>query len=950
MDPLSVTAAVAGLLTAAHEVAKLLGPYVSASRGTSSIAAHVRDEAESTRVVLVGLQTLVQGFPGRVPQGRALVGVDQVVAILAGGVLLFAELEGAVRGLVTSPRSPVAEGETTEKIAGVWRGYRLPLHARMQWARREESLEPLLARLQGFKVSVTSVLTLLQCDSDLRAEKLQADLAASVGALLDSNRDLSRRMMHLEDAFDGQTIRSRRRQSIMSAVPETSPGVASSIMTTASISETGETSSSTTAVAQDLATMAITPSALIPGDTTVSDPQDVLQSVFEFENDLETSRVYRRAQRDTMDFSFRSSIAHPHAWSMMSARSLADVSVLSVIALPLDLEEVTNRHHYVDTSNQELAPIAEVKVPAPKSEPLFTGVRPIFDDCLRIYFRLVLVPGFQELFDAYWQAQRASSRISLEEEEDEEENLWQQLSAAAALKSIFQKDTAYRLLAEKLGRDLEEVHRFPDHPDGHDSCKAVISSFLQLCVDTGFDLNELFCVDDPLGEDNVRFLRVLACVNQVLDRLVSTSTIPPIDEGDLETLVSDVKASRLLPQSSYKMALGSFVVSQRFFIRDLLSLVSALEKVRQRASLLFLAHQPLISQDFFSAYASSEIGLLLAVESMLLAPPRRQLWANTIHQWSTTIKSHCSLAIIEEQNAKQAIRTALAPPWLDRQTEKENRELVARCLDLLSKPSQEFARTARFFQEILDMLQDDSAGIGTIWLAQKLDFAEGQRLMKGALNVVNRNIRQRELADACKDLLLRVEDWKGHEVDQFGTLVQFDKLKVKNGDGNTMKFFHIYLFEHILLLTKIDTQKDAVPASRIRRGWIGPPRTAEVVDVPDKPPKLLLKGRIYLRDLVDITSLRISGSYLIRIFWANESAKYFFIYFLTERHMFQWKTSLEELQGRNKPKSVSVPKPPRPPTRPKALFPPPLLQDRALLAVPAAKRHSDPGLEPHRTA
>ncbi|KAI1321905.1 hypothetical protein F5Y16DRAFT_62955 [Xylariaceae sp. FL0255] len=65
---------------------------------------------------------------------------------------------------------------------------------------------PILVRLQGFKVSTTTILTLLQFDSDRRAEQLQVELAANVVALLYNNRELSRRMMHLETALDERTI------------------------------------------------------------------------------------------------------------------------------------------------------------------------------------------------------------------------------------------------------------------------------------------------------------------------------------------------------------------------------------------------------------------------------------------------------------------------------------------------------------------------------------------------------------------------------------------------------------------------------------------------------------------------------------------------------------------------------------------------------------------------
>lgn len=67
---------------------------------------------------------------------------------------------------------------------------------------------------------------------------------------------------------------------------------------------------------------------------------------FEFEDDLEASHVYRRLTGDTCDRSFTSSAVRTHAWSIFSGLSLADISVLSVIALPLYLVDIKNAEHY----------------------------------------------------------------------------------------------------------------------------------------------------------------------------------------------------------------------------------------------------------------------------------------------------------------------------------------------------------------------------------------------------------------------------------------------------------------------------------------------------------------------------------------------------------------------------------------------------------------------------
>jgi hypothetical protein len=66
---------------------------------------------------------------------------------------------------------------------------------------------------------------------------------------------------------------------------------------------------------------------------------------YEFDNDLKSSRPYRKATRDSVDFSFRSSIALSYAWSKLT---LSDISFISVVALPIRANEITNGHHYED--------------------------------------------------------------------------------------------------------------------------------------------------------------------------------------------------------------------------------------------------------------------------------------------------------------------------------------------------------------------------------------------------------------------------------------------------------------------------------------------------------------------------------------------------------------------------------------------------------------------------
>ena len=67
---------------------------------------------------------------------------------------------------------------------------------------------------------------------------------------------------------------------------------------------------------------------------------------FAFENILEASRVYRKAHPNECDMSFRSSIARSRAWSSLSDLSLAQISIISVIALPVYPSDISNSEWY----------------------------------------------------------------------------------------------------------------------------------------------------------------------------------------------------------------------------------------------------------------------------------------------------------------------------------------------------------------------------------------------------------------------------------------------------------------------------------------------------------------------------------------------------------------------------------------------------------------------------
>ncbi|KAI1322871.1 Pleckstrin homology domain-containing protein [Xylariaceae sp. FL0255] len=906
MDPLSVMASVAGLLSAALEVSELLGPYVSAFRETPPVATHVRDEAQSTRTVLIGLQSLIRDFDRKAPPGGALVGVDQVVAILMSGVLLFAELEGAVRGLVVTPSSPVSDRYVKQNSPGGVLGippawHQIPLRDRMRWAHREEPLKPLLARLQAFKVSVTVVLTLLQCDSDRRAEQLQTDLVANVSALLDSNRELSRRMMNIEDVLDTRTIRSQTRQSIIAPMAPTKAEAGHDVPTTLTRGGTLKASTTMTEEGESPSTpSACPPKCPLDQATSSMSKSNAFQSVFEFETDLETSRVYRRVQRDSMDFSFRSSIARTHAWSALSGPSLADVSTLSVIALPLDLEEVTNSQHYIDTSAP--SQVSETLQWSPVTRSLYfpEGDRPLYYACGRIFLQLVQIPGFQDLFDEEWKKQLEEQKLD-ELRGSNQEWFWLQLDVFKALQGVFQQAQIYRLTTDKVERDLDTKVMTENSPDTRDTA---FSSLCFLGSTLGIKPDEMLNQIDASGKSNARFLRVLDYVTSILNRLADVGVIHIMDE---QTLASNITSATLLPDSEYKKVLNRLVNTQRSFVQHMLRLLNILEKLekqghhlaklpRTKEPLLPVSTVPLTSE-FFAEYASCEIEFLLQIERMLLAPPLQIPWSTAVSQWATTAETRCASMIIEEKDTKEFLLRGAATKSsiLSVQT------LLTSLPQLLSRPPQVFLQTAQLLREIFRMPLGEVAGTKTVTTAQKDDFTEGQRLVNRALGVVSEKIRQSELNNAFQELVPRVEDWKNHKISSFGNLKQFGIFNIS--DGGLSREHHIYLFDTVLLLFREDKRIIKRTQVLLRLARLG----NEAV-MNDKPPKLSLKGRIYVSSIKAIATVLTRNSKKMQIWWQSDSdIESSSIHFTSHQESDEWYEVLMRLSPSISPGSIGSP-------------------------------------------
>ena len=139
MDPLSVSASIIGVLSAAAKVSSVLIPFAQNTKAAPKLAQTVLADINGLSTVLSHLQTYLLGYTTPSKSRASLILVEQVIVTLTECVITFSELEDVLG---------------TSKDMGVL--------DRIKWAMKESKISDIQRRLQSDKSSLTLMLTILQ--------------------------------------------------------------------------------------------------------------------------------------------------------------------------------------------------------------------------------------------------------------------------------------------------------------------------------------------------------------------------------------------------------------------------------------------------------------------------------------------------------------------------------------------------------------------------------------------------------------------------------------------------------------------------------------------------------------------------------------------------------------------------------------------------------------------
>ncbi|EPS99910.1 hypothetical protein FOMPIDRAFT_1123715 [Fomitopsis schrenkii] len=212
----------------------------------------------------------------------------------------------------------------------------------------------------------------------------------------------------------------------------------------------------------------------------------------------------------------------------------------------------------------------------------------------------------------------------------------------------------------------------------------------------------------------------------------------------------------------------------------------------------------------------------------------------------------------------------------------------------LIKPVQRICK----YPLLLESLQ--KAVKGTEYPYQE-ELAEGVLAAKRVTDRINEAQRQAENEATVEALKQRVDDWKGHELPNFGSLLLDDIFTVTKSAVD--REYHVFLFQKIILCCK---EYIAMPQNGRKVGKsnsiLKKPPVSPISPLPGavsskkRTTPLLLKGRIFLNNVTKVEPEISAGQYSLAVFWrGDDDLEYFTLRCRNEEQLRMWENQLNRL-------------------------------------------------------
>ncbi|CAE6398073.1 unnamed protein product [Rhizoctonia solani] len=187
------------------------------------------------------------------------------------------------------------------------------------------------------------------------------------------------------------------------------------------------------------------------------------------------------------------------------------------------------------------------------------------------------------------------------------------------------------------------------------------------------------------------------------------------------------------------------------------------------------------------------------------------------------------------------------------------------------------------------------------------ELQQGYQVAKRIADQANETLRKVDNRNTVKALEARVEDWKGHQLHNFGELLLEDIFIVTKAEVD--REYHVFLFEKIILCCKEVVVMDPRKVGTIgkvgksgsllkKQQSIGPGGMPSPALGGKKKTPLLLKGRIFLNNVTKTVTGK--PNHALQVWWrGDDELEFFTLRCRSEEQLSKWENSINQLIKEN---------------------------------------------------
>lgn len=378
--------------------------------------------------------------------------------------------------------------------------------------------------------------------------------------------------------------------------------------------------------------------------------------------------------------------------------------------------------------------------------------RSLFQICVTLRLRLSGVPGFEETV--------------IEEEQDAEE----ELDPVSLLWRTFRKGFPLILLFNTLKPD--DPIELPNSGVRQDKKgKASAFKFVKACIDKlGFDADNCFIMLDLYGDDTTGFVKVVRVVSSVLDLLIKANLIE-----DMRTSAPDVAyADKSLKRTQQQHIINELVTTERTYVQHLELLQRFKDLVVQKNVIPGDAVHDIFHN--LDQILNFQRRFLIRVEQINKQDDTEQNWGKLFVNWMTNFQVY--EPYIANQKRCQRTVDAEFNKLKGAGGSNEMRQMVENNASLYGFLMKPFQRLSKY-----PLLLGDLIKKGDMDAEKTADLEAGKAAATQVLSLTNEAVGREERVLAVEELKTRVEDWKGHRVEQFGELMLYGTFTVVKSEA-----------------------------------------------------------------------------------------------------------------------------------------------------------------------